>query len=129
MQNVIWNIYATFVSQPKTVVTIAQELGQSQFPSPFPALQKFPLLTRVYFQFVFGAITIIILAGLFFSRMSSTAWIIFMAFVSVFSISDDTQASLLPPFSIDLGIGRSTTPTVVSLSQYSNVSLLNLSIL
>jgi Amt family ammonium transporter len=65
---------------------MAQELGQSQLPSTSPVLfQNFPLSTMVYFQFVFAAITIIIMAGSFLCRMSFTAWMIFVPLWITFS--------------------------------------------
>src|SRR5258708_10795031 len=42
-----------------------------------PAL-TFPMATLMYFQFVFAAITVIILAGSVLGRMSFTAWMIFV---------------------------------------------------
>src|SRR5215475_1972408 len=38
----------------------------------------FPMATLVYFQFVFAAITVIILAGSVLGRMSFRAWILFV---------------------------------------------------
>lgn len=68
-----------FVGRPGPVVTMAQELGQSQLPSTSPVLfQNFPLSTMIYFQFVFAAITVIILAGAVLGRMNFTAWMIFV---------------------------------------------------
>jgi len=75
-----------FVGRPGPVVTIAQELGQSQLPSTSPVLfQAFPLSTMIYFQFVFAAITIVILAGGFLGRMNFTAWMIFVPLWITFS--------------------------------------------
>jgi len=74
-----------FVGKPGPVVTMQQELVQSQLPSIPASLQAFPLSTMVYFQFVFAAITIIIMAGSFLGRMSFTAWIIFVPLWITFS--------------------------------------------
>src|SRR5258708_15647325 len=41
-----------------------------------PAL-TFPMATLIFFQFVFAAITVIILAGSVLGRMNFTAWMIF----------------------------------------------------
>ena len=41
------------------------------------AALAFPMATLVYFQFVFAAITVIILAGSLLGRMNFTAWMIF----------------------------------------------------
>lgn len=75
-----------FVGRPGPIATIAQELGQSQLPSTSPVLfQNFPLSTMVYFQFVFAAITIVIMAGSFLGRMNFTAWMIFVPLWITFS--------------------------------------------
>ena len=75
-----------FVGRPGPVVTMAQELGQSQLPSTNPVLfQAFPLSTMVYFQFVFAAITIVIMAGAFLGRMNFLAWMIFVPLWITFS--------------------------------------------
>jgi ammonium transporter, Amt family len=75
-----------FVGRPGPIVTMAQELGQSQLPSTNPVLfQNFPLSTMVYFQFVFAAITIVITAGAFLGRMNFTAWMIFVPLWITFS--------------------------------------------
>lgn len=75
-----------FVGRSGPVVTNAQELGQSQLPSTSPVLfQAFPLSTMVYFQFVFAAITIVIMAGAFLGRMNFTAWMIFVPLWITFS--------------------------------------------
>ena len=74
------------VGKPGPVVTMSQELVQSQFPSTSPVLvQNFPLSTMVYFQFVFAAITVIITAGSYLGRMSFTAWAIFVPLWITFS--------------------------------------------
>jgi Amt family ammonium transporter len=65
-----------FVSRPGPVVEISQELRQSNLPST-GASQAFPLSTMIYFQFVFAAITIIIMAGALLGRMNFTAWMVF----------------------------------------------------
>lgn len=77
-----------FVGRPGPVVTMAQELGQSCLPSAAAApglCQNFPLATMVYFQFVFAAITIVIMAGAFLGRMNFHAWMIFVPLWITFS--------------------------------------------
>jgi Amt family ammonium transporter len=66
-----------FVGRPGPVVEISQELRQSNLPSVGLA-QAFPLNTMIYFQFVFAAITVIIMAGALLGRMNFTAWIVFV---------------------------------------------------
>jgi Amt family ammonium transporter len=75
-----------FVGRPGPVVSMAEELGQSQLPSTNPVIfQNFPLSTMVYFQLVFAAITIIITAGSFLCRMNFTAWVVFVPLWITFS--------------------------------------------
>jgi len=66
-----------FVGVPGAVITMNSELKQAFLPaaniSPF-----FPLSTMVYFQFVFAAITIVLIAGAFLCRMSFWAWMVFV---------------------------------------------------
>lgn len=66
-----------FVGVPGEVVSMNLELTQAVLPAanltPF-----FPLSTMVYFQFVFAAITLVLIAGAFLCRMNFFAW---MAFV------------------------------------------------
>jgi Amt family ammonium transporter len=73
-----------FVGRPGPVVTIAQELGRSYLPSA-GLYQNFPLATMIYFQFVFAAITIVIMAGAFLGRMNFNAWMIFVPLWITFS--------------------------------------------
>lgn len=66
-----------FVGRPGPVMTVEQELAQSILPSA-AVTQNFPLSTMVYFQFVFAAITIVILAGSLLGRMNFKAWMLFV---------------------------------------------------
>jgi ammonium transporter, Amt family len=61
-----------FVGYPRPVMTIDDELQQAYLPS-IPTAPNMPQATMVYFQFVFAAITIVIMAGAFLGRMSFTA--------------------------------------------------------
>src|SRR5580692_2537986 len=74
-----------FIGVPHPVLSADFMLGQAKIPSiasdgdsaglpPF----AFPMATLVFFQFVFAAITVIILAGSLIGRMSFKAWIIFV---------------------------------------------------
>ena len=68
-----------FLGTPGLATSAAFSLGQAVIPaaaSGMPAL-GFPMATLVYFQFVFAAITVIILAGSVLGRMNFTAWMIF----------------------------------------------------
>jgi Amt family ammonium transporter len=66
-----------FVGVPGEVVSMTNELKQAVLPaaglSPF-----FPLSTMVYFQFVFAAITLVLIAGAFLCRMNFYAWMVFV---------------------------------------------------
>jgi ammonium transporter, Amt family len=69
-----------FLGKPGPAIGAGFELGQATIPaaaSGMPAL-TFPMSTLVYFQFVFAAITVVILAGSVLGRMSFKAWMIFV---------------------------------------------------
>jgi ammonium transporter, Amt family len=69
----------TFVGMPGLATSAAFILGQATVPEAalgMPPL-TFPMATLMYFQFVFAAITVIILAGSVLGRMNFTAWMIF----------------------------------------------------
>jgi ammonium transporter, Amt family len=68
-----------FLGTPQLATSAAFTTGQATIPaaaSGMPAL-TFPMATLVFFQFVFAAITVIILAGSVLGRMNFTAWMIF----------------------------------------------------
>jgi ammonium transporter, Amt family len=69
-----------FLGKPKSAAGALFELAPAMIPeaaSGMPDL-TFPMATMVYFQFVFAAITVIILAGSVLGRMSFKAWILFV---------------------------------------------------
>jgi Amt family ammonium transporter len=69
----------SFLGAPGLATSAAFTLGQATVPeaaSGMPPL-TFPMATLMYFQFVFAAITVIILAGSLLGRMNFTAWMIF----------------------------------------------------
>jgi len=69
-----------FLGTPSLATSAAFTTGQAIVPeaaSGMPAL-TFPMATLIFFQFVFAAITVIILAGSVLGRMSFTAWMIFV---------------------------------------------------
>ncbi|KAF9507205.1 hypothetical protein BS47DRAFT_1366812 [Hydnum rufescens UP504] len=81
---VIWAYKASFGKQmlpfvgvPGPVLTMNDELTQAVLPAA-KITAAFPLSTMVYFQFVFAAITIVILAGGFLCRMNIHAWMVFV---------------------------------------------------
>ena len=68
-----------FLGTPMPATAASFTMGQATIPaaaSGMPAL-AFPMATLVFFQFVFAAITVIILAGSVLGRMNFTAWMIF----------------------------------------------------
>lgn len=69
-----------FLGVPKPALGGLFETGQATVPAAaagMPAL-AFPMATLVFFQFVFAAITVIILAGSVIGRMNFKAWMIFV---------------------------------------------------
>jgi ammonium transporter, Amt family len=68
-----------FLGMPGLATSAGYTTGQAIVPaaaSGMPAL-TFPMATLIFFQFVFAAITVIILAGSLLGRMNFTAWMIF----------------------------------------------------
>ncbi len=68
-----------FLGKPELALSAAFTLSQATVPAAaagMPGL-AFPMATLMYFQFVFAAITVIILAGSVLGRMNFTAWMIF----------------------------------------------------
>jgi len=63
---------------PGPVLGIGTLLKQGGLPAANGFLAAFPLSTMVYFQFVFAAITIVLIAGAFLGRMNFLAWMIFV---------------------------------------------------
>jgi ammonium transporter, Amt family len=68
-----------FLGTPAPALSSAFNLGQATIPAAAAGMPPlaFPMATLVFFQFVFAAITVIILAGSVLGRMSFTAWAIF----------------------------------------------------
>src|SRR3974390_1967549 len=68
-----------FLGKPGLATSAAFTTGQATIPaaaSGMPAL-TFPMATLIFFQFVFAAITVIILGGSVLGRMNFSAWVIF----------------------------------------------------
>ena len=68
-----------FLGMPGLATSATFTLGQATIPAAAAGMppMAFPMATLIYFQFVFAAITVIILAGSVLGRMSFTAWMIF----------------------------------------------------
>jgi Amt family ammonium transporter len=75
-----------FAGRPGPVLSIVDQLSQSDLPSAGVS-QAFPLSTMVYFQFVFAAITIVLIAGGWLARMNFMAWMLFVPLWITFSYS------------------------------------------
>ena len=71
------NYMLPFVGVPGPVVQMDWELRQAVLPSA-NITANFPMSTMVYFQFVFAAITVILMAGAFLGRMNFRAWMVFV---------------------------------------------------
>ena len=68
-----------FLGTPELAVSAAFTTSQATVPAAAAGMPPlaFPMATLMYFQFVFAAITVIILAGSVLGRMNFTAWMIF----------------------------------------------------
>jgi Amt family ammonium transporter len=68
-----------FLGTPGLATSAAFTLQQATIPAAAAGMPPiaFPMATLVFFQFVFAAITVIILAGSVLGRMSFAAWMIF----------------------------------------------------
>ena len=68
-----------FLGTPGLATSAAFTLGQATVPAAAAGMPGlgFPMATLMYFQFVFAAITVIILAGSVLGRMNFSAWMIF----------------------------------------------------
>ena len=73
-----------FVGVPHPTISMQDELTQALLPTS-NTTAAFPMATMVYFQFVFAAITLVIMAGAFLGRMSFKAWMIFVPLWLTFS--------------------------------------------
>ena len=69
-----------FLGKPFSVLDAGFMTGQATIPAAAAGMPAFafPMATLVFFQFVFAAITVIILAGSLLGRMSFKAWVIFV---------------------------------------------------
>src|ERR1700674_4678126 len=67
------------LGKPGPAMSASFTLGQATIPAAAAGMPDltFPMATLVFFQFVFAAITVIILAGAVLGRMNFTAWVIF----------------------------------------------------
>lgn len=73
-----------FAGRPGPVLTMNSVIQQSTLPSA-GVMQNFPQATMIYFQFVFAAITLVLVAGAYLARMNFTAWMLFVPLWLTFS--------------------------------------------
>src|ERR1700736_5886239 len=68
-----------FLGKPGLATSASFTTGQAVIPAAAAGMPPltFPMATLIFFQFVFAAITVIILAGAVLGRMNFTAWMIF----------------------------------------------------
>src|SRR5579883_2438411 len=68
-----------FLGTPGLATSATYTIGQATIPAAAAGMPPltFPMATLIFFQFVFAAITVIILAGSVLGRMNFTAWMIF----------------------------------------------------
>ncbi|MCJ1311426.1 Ammonium transporter 3 member 2 [Agyrium rufum] len=69
---------------PGSAISMDRELQQSALPTA-GVTEAYPLSTMVYFQFVFAAITLVLLAGALLGRMNFFAWMAFVPLWLTFS--------------------------------------------
>ena len=68
-----------FLGKPALATSATFLTGQAMIPAAASGMPEltFPMATLIFFQFVFAAITVIILGGSVLGRMNFTAWVIF----------------------------------------------------
>src|SRR6266852_635429 len=68
-----------FLGKPALATSASFTTGQAVIPAAAAGMPEltFPMATLIFFQFVFAAITVIILGGSVLGRMNFTAWVIF----------------------------------------------------
>ena len=88
---VVWGYQMAFGTQmlplvgyPAISVDIGFQLEDSNLPTA-DLVQAFPQASMVYFQFVFAAITLVLIAGSYLCRMNFHAWMIFVPLWLTFS--------------------------------------------
>jgi len=100
---------------PGPILSMHDLLKQAELPAAgfFP---NFPMSTMVYFQFVFAAITVIIMAGAFLGRMNFLAWMIFVPLWITFSYTIGAFSLWAGGFLFKLGVIDYSGGYVIHLS-------------
>ena len=75
---------APFIGTPGPILSMDGMISQSVLPSA-GVTQNYPMATMMYFQFVFAAITLVLIAGGFLGRMNFLAWMVFVPLWLTFS--------------------------------------------
>ena len=75
---------APFIGIPGPLATTDNEIEQALLPTS-GITANFPMSTMCYFQFVFAAITLVLIAGAYLARMNFLAWMIFVPLWLTFS--------------------------------------------
>ncbi|KAH8683592.1 ammonium transporter AmtB-like domain-containing protein [Ilyonectria robusta] len=119
---VLWGYKASFgekmlpfVGKPNNVLGINTMLEQSYLPA-IGVGQQFPLATMIYFQFVFAAITLVIMAGAFLGRMNFYAWMVFVPLWLTLSYTVGAFSLWGGGFLFDLGVIDYSGGYVIHLS-------------
>ncbi len=81
--------FDTFIGRPGTILSASAEQGRANIPLLQGAQPnfRFPMASLAYFQFVFAAITPILMLGSVLGRINFKAWIPFVALWSTFIYS------------------------------------------
>ncbi|KAK4543273.1 hypothetical protein LTR36_005632 [Oleoguttula mirabilis] len=104
-----------FAGRPGPVLAMSDLMGQSSLPSAGVS-QNFPLATMVYFQFVFAAITLVLVAGAYLARMNFLAWMIFVPLWLTFSYCPGAYSLWGGGFLYKLGVMDYSGGYVIHLS-------------
>jgi len=107
-----------FAGRPGPVLTMSSIIGQSTLPSANVS-QNFPQATMIYFQFVFAAITLVLIAGAYLARMNFTAWMIFVPLWLTFSYCVGAYSLWGGGFLFQLGVLDYSGGYVIHLSSGS----------
>ncbi|MGC9127799.1 MAG: ammonium transporter [Acidithiobacillus sp.] len=78
------NQWFPFLGHPGPIISMQNELTQALLPTS-KTTANFPMATMVYFQFVFAAITLVLIAGGVLGRMNFKAWMLFVPLWLTFS--------------------------------------------
>lgn len=98
-----------FAGRPGPILTIGEVIRQSDLPSA-GITSNFPRATMAYFQFVFAAITVILVAGGYLGRMSFKAWMVFVPLWLTFSYCIGAYSLWGGGWAFQMGVRNRSTP-------------------